>query len=357
MKQRDVESLRKLIDMPDSAFFNLDEQAAADLGDQAANLVASEGLTIATPKEVVLEQRTTIPFLVLSWISNLRKWEVVGPRNRQVIVVDLQSGKATTHDPYAGPRREDLRQVPKSRQGKPEDVAAPKGFSGGCELLDMKSFANLPWKPGKYAATWIQYDWKSNTQLVDLIPAKAASPEGKEEWLHALRIPYGDAVEMAYAFQKMVQSPYPALTLASTPQTPKPSSPGIVLDVPSAFSLKPKPWIVHGAARLELLPGHFVAKPDSGFALPEKRVAPPPALVSISLLVATLDQPLRKVDFQIPVNPLSHESHFSVGDTIDLALQIDLKAALHTELPKGEYQLFAVAGSQVSGPYPFTVSQ
>src|SRR4030095_11260111 len=254
-------------------------------------------------------------------------------RNNVVLVSDLSTGKISSHDPHYGPRKPDMRGVPTSRRGNPQDVIAPRGFRGGCEVLDMRAFANIPWKPGRFAATVVVYDWPTNTVVVEL-QSKGVGPGPEAD---ALRIPHAQAMDLALQQERIARSPSPMYAFGATPRTPALAGPGLALVVPAAISSKAAAWMVEGAARLELLPGNLVAPPVTGDAPAPNRPPAPAAFVSIGLLVATLDAGMRQIDVQVPV---ASGSPLTVGHTIDVAFRVDLKSALRAELAPGEYQIY-----------------
>jgi hypothetical protein len=44
-----------------------------------------------------------------------------------------------------------------------------------------------------------------------------------------------------------------------------------------------------------------------------------------------------------------------VGDEVDIAFHVDIKSALRSDLPPGQYQIYLVANDQIIGPYAIHV--
>jgi len=345
--QRNVDPLIKLVTLPDGDYYAPEESLQRRISDGLSQLPGAEGDAIGCPRVVDVDQQTRLPFLWASRASNLRAWSVVAARNTAVVFTDLSTGKVSIHDPHYAPRKPDLRGVPKSREGKQQDILAPRGFRGGVEVLDLRGFANPSWNPGRFAATLLVYDWPSNTLVVEL-QRKGVGPAADA----ALSIPHAEAVALAHHQQRVAHSPYPMYKFGATPKTPPLTSPGLALLVPTEASAKKAELWVEGAARLELLPGNLVASAGSAADASPPAEGLPAAFARVTLLVLRLDAPVRPIDLQVPVIA---PGALQVGQTVDLAFRVDLKSALHTELLPGEYQVYAAGGRYMAGPYPLVV--
>jgi hypothetical protein len=349
--QTNIQPLVDLVKLPDGDYFVADEDLERRLSDAMRSQAMVEGSAIGCPQVVDVDQHARLPFAWATWTSNLRAWSVVEARNSVVVVSDLSTGKLSAHDPRAAPGKADLRGVPKSREGTPQDIIAPKGSKGGCDVLNLREFAAIPWKPGRYAATLLIYDWVTNTVVIDLqSKGVGLAPEAAA----ALRIPYAEAVALDEKHKRVAENPYPMYRFGATPKTPALAGPGLALAVPAAITAKAPEWFIDGAARLELLPGNLVAPLAAGHVADPKRPPAPAAFVSVALLVATLDARVRQVDLRVPV--AASTGRLAAGDEVDVAFRVDLRSALHSELPPGEYQIYAAGTRYVAGPYSLVVN-
>ena len=339
--EHNIQPLVGLVTLPDEEYFSLDDEQASRIGRQLQGLPRAQGDAIGCPKVVDVAQRTRWPLLWASWLSNMRAWSVVPARNSSLVVSDLVTGQVTLHDPHYAPRKPDLRGVPKSREGKSADVLAPGGFRGGCEVIDVRGVTNVPWHSGRYAVTLIVYDWASNTTVVELRGGQVAP---------ASPLSHAQAAELVHQQQRVARTPYPTYAFGATAKTPALTGPGLALSVPAEISAKKVEMMVEGAARLELSPADLVAGtgPDQGAD------GAPAAFVSVTLLVARLDAPLRKIDVRIPV---PSRRPLAAGDTVDVAFRVDLKGALHSGVTPGEYQVYAAANRYLAGPYPLMLTR
>ena len=352
--QRNNDAVVQMLKLPDTGYFQLAEEKRSGLLDDLILMDGFQGIALGGPAIVDVGNQDRLPLLWAKRAGNLRNWQVVAERNSTLIVSDLAAGRIAVQNAFAGPKKIDYRDLPKSGEGDPKDVVAPQGATAGCDILDARQIMNLPWRPGRYAISLVMFDWVANTLEVEFNRNGAAMTSAETD---ALAIPRAAAAEWEQKRQKAAKATYPAFAFAPTAKTPKLQGEGIALNVPDSFTGGTSPWLIHGAAHLKLSPGNLVQPPSpSSLAENADQTSPsvPDAILRMSLLLAQLDAPLRKIDVEIPV---TGKGPFKAGDEVDVVFTVDIKAVLHSELPIAKYQVYAAGGNQIAGPYPLAISK
>ena len=300
-----------------------------------------------------------LPVLWATRASNLRSWQVVGLRNSTIIVSDLISGKVSVHNAFFGPKKLDYRDVPKSAQGSPKEVPAPRGATASCEMLDLREVASLPWHPGRFAITLLMYDWLANTVEVELHRKGLVLTPGQET---ALQVPKASAISLMQDYRRMAASPYPAFGFGASEKTPKLEGQGITLNVSETHSRMEHRWLIDGAAKLKLAAGNIIAQSTStqqasmNASGPELSVQQTPAaVVNLVVLIVQLDSLLpRTINIQVPV---ASKIPLNIGDVAEVAFHVDITSALHADLPPADYQIYVVGNKHIAGPYPLNIAR
>lgn len=352
--QRNNDAVVQMLKLPDTGYFQLAEARRSGLLDELILLDGFQGIALGGPATVDVGSRDRLPLLWAKRAGNIRNWQVVAERNSTLIVSDLASGKITVQNAFAGPKKIDYRDLPKSAEGDPKDVVAPQGATASCDILDVRQIMNLPWRPGRFAISLVMFDWIANILEVELKRDGAPMSPGEAD---PLAIPRAVAAEWEQKRQKAAKVTYPAFAFSPAAKTPKLQGEGIALNVPESFTGGTAPWLIHGSAHLKLSPGNLVQPPAP--TSPAEKADPttpsvPDAILRVSLLLAQLDAPLRKIDVEIPV---TGKGPLKAGDEVDVAFTVDIKAVLHSELPIAKYQVYAAGGNQIAGPYPLVISK
>jgi hypothetical protein len=336
--QKNSVNLVRLLKLPDPAFFLLDEDRQSELMHQIIVMDDFEGSVIACPSVVDVAGHDSVPLLWASRLTNLRQWKVVTRRNSTLVVSDLNNGKVTLHDAFAGPKRLNYQNIPKSAQGSEAGVKSPDGASANIRVLDLASVANLPARPGRYALTLLTHDWASNTVRLELVRKGRAGNGDAEE---TLPVRQSEMLVLHEKVKGMALAKAPAISFVKSGLTPSLPGPGIALALPAAQADTPRA-LVHGAARLTLAPGNMVAGGTSG------------AVVRLAVLVARIDNPV-PLTIALEV-PLAAGAAPKAGAEVSLAFHVDIEAALRTRLEPATYQIYVVGNEHVAGPYPLQIA-
>lgn len=351
--QRNNDAVFQMLKLPDSGYFQLAEEKRSGMLDVLIQMDRFQGIALGGPDIVDVGKQDRLPLLWAKRAGNIRNWQVVAERNSTLIVSDLASGRILAQNAFAGPKKIDYRDLPKSAEGDAKDVVAPQGATASCDILDARQIMNLPWRPGRYAISLVMFDWVANTLEVEFRRDGAPMAQAESD---ALAIPRTAAAEWEQKRQKAAKVTFPAFVFAPTDKNPKLQGEGIALQVPDSFASGTPQWLIHGAARLKLSPGNIVLRPApsspelAGAATPSV----PDAILRVSLLLAQLDAPLRKIDIEIPI---IGKGPVRSGDTVDAVFTVDIKAALHSELPAAPYQVYAAGANHIAGPYPLVITK
>ena len=347
--QENHEIAVNLLQFSDQDYFAFSGDKRKVILDKLLVMNQYQGALLGSPAQIDIEKQERLPLLWATRTSNLRSWQVVTLRNSSLVVVDLFTGKVTLQNAFFGPKKIDYQHEPKSAEGSLDDVLAPKGATADCEVLDVRAIANIPWHAGRYAISLLMYDWLSNTVTVELQQnGKLLSAEQEQ----ALQIPRTEALQLMQDYQRMATATFPAFNFSPSAHTPKLQQQNLALTVSESVSRIKRRWFVEAAARLKLLPGNIVTAIESALASDVTQKIPY-AVINLSLLVVQIDTPVpRQIAIQVPV---FSAVPLKVGDEVDIAFHVDIKSALRSDLPPGQYQIYLVANDQIIGPYAIHV--
>jgi hypothetical protein len=242
------ERVMDLLRLPDQEFFTFDEDAEDRILDDLIVMNEFEGTAIGAPRTVDVTVRKGLPLLWLRRESGLRSWQVEATRNSTVVVVDRSSGTIALWDAFRGPKMVNLAQVPSSAAGEPPPSEEAEGVTASVDLLDLKSIANLPFRPGRFAATLILHDWISNTVLIDL-----TGPESLPA-----RIPGDQARAIDEQHRAAQAQSRPLCTLLGTDEVNWPGGSGLVLSDPTGEGQS----LLRCGVRVPLAEGMCHVEPD-----------------------------------------------------------------------------------------------
>ena len=271
-------------------------------------------LALGAPKRVQLTREPALPALVAARRTGLRRWQVDLDQNLRIVAVNLGDGTVMSSLLLGSPKRQAAPE-PSMSQPRPDAVNAASVATGVMPFANVLNGLNgfgKPWTRGRYALTVIEFDWVSNTVMVEM------SGGGK------------------VATQSAAAKPFPPL-LARRDEVPA-AHEGIDFRLPP--SAEPG-----GPQQVQVALG-----------LPAGRVVlaaaemPGASLLVGSVLLLRLDaqQPLR-ADLAIPVRTPPADGR------VQVLFSFDIKAALPNALPRGSYQCYLVFGDTVAGPRTLTV--
>lgn len=352
------DAVTDLLRRPDPAYFEFDQAEEDELVDSLIVMDPFQGTAIGAPSSLDVDARDRLPVLWLSRETGLRGSQVVAMRNSTVIVSDLIRGGISIHDAFTGPKMIDLGKVPRSASGPPLERSQAEGVTVNVEMLDLRTVANLPWVPGRLAISLIIYDWASNTVLVELT---RQGYEWTPEREAALRFPADEAAAIDERYSEMAASPTPAIRLLAQEEFSALERPGVTLVVPEGPLASEPACLIRAVVRIPLPPGSIVETPDrrTDPRLPAESVAgraePPAAVVSVMLILARLDEPRqRNLSLRLPIHSAAA---LRTGDLIDVAFDLDLKAAVPGGVPPGTYQVYLAVEQHLSGPHPLVMGK
>lgn len=126
-----------------------------------------EGTQIFTPNVIDISEYENLPLLWLTSHSDLRQWRVIQEQNSFIILTNLYDGTTLSVNAYPSHKRRKPQFRGRSSTGSPRKNSEHV-FSAGVKHIDIRSLTEIPWVNGIYSITMITYDWKSNTEKVQL---------------------------------------------------------------------------------------------------------------------------------------------------------------------------------------------
>lgn len=263
---------------------------------------------LGLPRVVDVEHKPTIPGALALRFQGQRRWEVDLPQNLCFIIVDLHSGVAKTVTPLLPDKR--MATPRPSRSGPPPSLLNRDATSYGVERFTLPDAFGPDWPSSAYAVTAIDYDWVTNTAVVERRP----KPD----------LPF-EPFRTASAFLE-----------PATPATP--DQHGVSLAVAGAMRAG-SPILIEvrvAAPRLSVVLAHSTEEPDDL------------VLVADVLLVQLDVTPPLRISLAAPVAV--------TGDTVSAAFSFDLARRPEGANLAGDYQVYLVSGRTVTGPAALTVA-
>jgi hypothetical protein len=271
-------------------------------------------LAIGAPRTVRLDEHDDAPMLLATRMTGMRSWSISEEANERALVTDLGTG-TTTWAPLSVSHKRAEPPTPSAKGPSPDPInAASVAVSVTRHLLLHRALGGA-WAPGRYALAVVDYDWISNTVVVEL--------EGKPA--------DGGGASHARAPSAFLHAEAAPLALAA---------PGAALVVPSEVAAG-APIPVHGAVRLPR------ARAALATTSPEDAPHLPSVLVATVLLFGLDAEDPLAIELAIPAK---------VGpEEVEAAFSFDLTAALPAHPEARTYQAYLVAGDAISGPHPLRV--
>lgn len=293
-----------------------------------------DGLSLSAPRRVDTRTRTSLPLALLEGSNGVRQWDTHPQMNTVLVGLDLTDGtvRAVNAKPIAG-KRYDPRTLPRSREGEPLPSASAL-HAVSLTRFDARKLLSLPWDAGRRAFVFLQQDWRSNLEAVELEGAQAAPSQ-----------PLSLSVEGLGELVARTRSLQPLPSFAKRPDSPPVPEEGLSLRI----AAQPDAIEAAGSFRLRT-PEHARLSKDLSDWLRAKagKNPVPVSLVRVTVLVLIRDQPTPRLqELLVPVFEEREElaqAHFALG------LQTGLDP-----IPSGDHHVWAVAADQLFGPFPLTV--
>ncbi|HTB42812.1 MAG TPA: hypothetical protein VK741_04235 [Acetobacteraceae bacterium] len=322
-----TETAIQALQLPDEAFYAASDApfeavtgAIAPASDTVPPGVASTGpdsaplntevppvFALGLPRVVDVEHNPSIPGALALRLQGLRRWQVDLPQNLCFIMVDLHTGVVKTVTPMLPDKR--MATPTPSRSGPEPSPFMRDATSHGVERFTLPDAFGPDWPSTAYAVTAIDYDWITNTVVVERRP------------------PPDPAAEPFRTPSTFLQS-----ASAGTP-----ARVGVSLAVPASVRSG-------DGIRIE----GVVHVPRTAIALAHSTEEPDEFVMAAELLLVQLDvAPPHRVSLGIPVEV--------TGDTVSATYAFDLATRPEGVGLAGDYQVYLVSGRSVAGPAPLTV--
>jgi hypothetical protein len=314
---------------PDAALLSGDDALRRDLED---TLLDSEvqGLGLAAPAKVRLGEADPVPALYCTVKDAFRAWEVPTKRNLVLLAESLDGTEFTTVKIHA-----DSKPKPKGADAPPPRPMgdAAQAMSCGCRYMNLRGLAHLPRRPGRYAFTLVDRDWKSNTEIVEIqVPDWDPGPErnavpGKSlpaHWRASLSDAHARGWTAGFAAGPAVE---PALR--------------------TQIEADPRGIRISGASNLVVRPHHLLdAEFESALASELQAAA---VIAAPVRLVAAVQNPREALSF-LAILPLPLPSRPSPGES--LSFTFEFKLVDHPEWINSSerFWFYLAAGDTVVGP-------
>ncbi len=158
------------IDINDTKLDSLSVNKASNIEDKLLDN-NKQVIQIITKKTIDITSQKLLPVMWLSMLSNYRQWQVINDQNSYMVISNLNDGNTEVVTVLPTKRRSP-KNMRKSATGTPPDKNQV-GFGASAQILNIRDISDITWARGRYALTLLTYDWRSNTEVVELISNKA----------------------------------------------------------------------------------------------------------------------------------------------------------------------------------------
>ncbi len=300
-----------------------------------------QGLGLAAPARARLTDSNPVPALYCAVKDAIRAWEAPTKRNLVLLAESLDGPgfsavKAFTDAKPKGP------DVPPPR---PTGDAA-EAMSCGCRFLDLRALARLHGRPGRYAFTLLDRDWKSNTEIVeiqvpdrdpgrDVIPAPGKSLPG--HWRASLSESHARGWVARLQAGPATASAMEVLAPALEAQ--------VALEADSGAH--PRGIRISGVANLIVGPHHLF---DEGLEAALAADLQAAAVIAAPVrLIGSVRNPREALSFEA-ILPLPLPARPSPGDSLSFAFNFVLSDRPEWLSSSEEFWFFLLSGGAVAGP-------
>lgn len=287
-----------------------------------------QGLGLAAPARARLADSAPVPALYCAVKDAIRAWEAPTKRNL-ILLAEALDGPAFS----AVKIHTDTK--PKGADAPPPRPAgdAAEAMSCGCRYLDLRALARLPGRPGRYAFTLLDWDWKSNTEIVDIqVPDWDPGPEGIAEPGKSLPGHWRGSLSESHArgwIARLQAGPAAAPALEARSEA------------------DPRGIRVTGAAGLIVRPHHLLdGELEAALASALQAAA---VIAAPVRLVAAVRNPREALSFEA-ILPLPLPAKPSPGDTLSFSFDFNLADRPEWLSASEAFWFYLLAGDTVAGP-------
>ena len=311
----------------DDVLFGQDEDAIKDQFYDRLDAYKFAGLALRVPSRVDISRHTKAPAVLVAGQSWERAQTVQLSNNAVIVAMNIDSGEVWSGEVFhSNPDKIPMKAPAPNLNISADTSAGHPSFLQTVEIVDLRDRLELPWRSGRYAVTTFDYDWTSNTVVMELIDPKHPAKTGYST----------NEAKAAVA----------AYTKSTTALVPAPQTTGIVLDVPPKWLTSSPELVIKGAAKIELL-ADWLVEPHTDPALPN-------AIVPVTCIAVRKDVLSPKVVTEkIPVKT---DKPVRPGDQVVLHFAFDLKKHLPPYHGVGDYMVYAQIGSLLAGPFALSVT-
>jgi len=303
------EQAARLLELPDADYFAFSDDQQTKLEDALTELAGTDAaavLAAGAPKRVNLDQEPTVPVLVGSVHTGLRRWQVNSRTNLHLFVRNLSTGELSIAQPLKSMRR--AKPEPASGKGTPPSSVTAATVYSSVERHNLQEKLETPLAPGSFAVTAIVGELHSNTVLVRIEaskPAPAAKP----------------AAPQSYVKHRLEARAMPSTVV----QVPQSASAQAEIPVRVAVQVSEDAGVLQAASTQPVWPCHVI--------------------------LVKLDERPQVIPVVVPVQRLA-----APPKSYNAVFQVDLRAAAKAPL-SGAYQVYVDVGRGLLGPYPLSVAQ
>lgn len=303
------------------------QDTRANLEDRILDLEA-DGIGLAAPRTVDMAAGKAVPFTYCTSEDALRDWAVPTKKNLALLVEALDFPWYNAVKLY----RDTKPKVKGSGAPPPKPSGdAAEARTCGCRFLDARSEAGIPFRPGRYALTLFNRDWKSNTEVVDLVDRAAAPPQGN---------PPGLSASWLESLMKSRASGWSALPVTDADK-------GLGLRFPAPIGRPEDPVWAEGTSRI-ILGSHHLLSAEQKSSLPWE--AGQAVVIAVPVLMLFAVQNLREPFCLQAILPLTLDVLPAIGEEIAFSFRINLGEGADWIRSARRFWAYLAAGDAVIGP-------
>jgi hypothetical protein len=307
------QAVAALAQVTDEALFGTPKDDLVDRVYALLGRVSFDGIALRAPARIEMEQRSTVPLVVVIERGDERARSVPLRDNAIVLVTRDASAESWATEAFPVPEGKIPPRVKVPHDPPPPD---PTKRMKKVDLRDLRAAGALPWRPGRYVVRLLAWDWMSNPVAIAVTDAAAAPPAR----VVVASVPAG------------AEGP-PHFT--RTPESPALEAPGVALALPSAPVQIGAPVLASGSLRLA---------PEPGWP----RTAEGASVVPATLVLVRLGVPVPLlINLRIPL-----QAGARPGSEVESHFFLDLSKSAARPLAAAEYRAWLVSGEHASGAVP-----
>jgi hypothetical protein len=298
------------------------------------------GLALGAPSRVDLGAAPDPRIVVLRKTTGQRDWEVQFRVNGQLAAVHLETGAVFQSFAFGTTKRYDPRMMPKSMEGPAPDEVNAESESSDVYRLSILRLLGRPPLRGRFAVTFLDYELRSNTALVELVGGEDGGAPPEERSAARAR----EEAERVEALLARYGRPAPL------------DEPGLSFEVPARVDEGqeiPVTGTIHAELPTQATIYDLGDDAPQGGADHEADARPLRALLGGRLVILKRDE-IYPPHLEV-VAPLFLDEPPAPGDLVQAAFALELNDSLPESLAPGEYLLYVIASEHVAGPLPLEV--